>query len=239
MKTKISISVLLMILLTSLMTVMSQEKTDKKKEQSAIIIESRKDAHYDLQKALQESLEKEEEMLKKQKELGYLSNENFKIETEKAMNDYKKSLEQLKMKQGIEGSSYVTVPSMRYRFDGNFNNAMAGVYSGEKENTSLSISKTLEDVTISTDFYYDVKEESSKVSFFVTGTLKSGELKIILKRPDKTTFQEITISPLADVNWSQLFSWDEDETDEYIGKWIISISANKATGNYRVQVNSR
>jgi len=238
MNTKISISVLLMILLTSFMTVMSQEKTDKKKENTAIIIESKKDAHYDLQKALQESLEKEEKMLQKQKEQGYLSNETFMRETEKAMNDYKKDLDQLK-KQGIEGANYVTVPSMRYRFDGDFNNAMAGVYSGERENTSLSISKTLEDVTISTDFYYDVKEESSRVSFFVTGTLKSGELKITLKRPDKTTFQEITISPLADVNWNQLFSWDEDETEEYIGKWIISISANKAAGNYRVQVNSR
>jgi hypothetical protein len=240
MKAKISISVLLMILLTTLMTAMSQEKTDEKKEQTAIIIESRKDAQLDLQKALQESLEMEEKALQKKMELGKLDNKTYLFETERAIHDYKRQLEQMKTKnQYIEGDNYVTAPTMSYRFGGNFNNPMTGVYSGERENTSLSISKTLEDVTISTDFYYDVKEGSSRVSFYVSGTLKSGELKITLKQPDKTTFQEITISPLADVNWNQLFSWDEDEADEYIGKWIISISANKAAGNYRVQVNSR
>jgi hypothetical protein len=76
-------------------------------------------------------------------------------------------------------------------------------------------------------------------SFFVTGTLKAGELKITLKKPDQTAFQEFTISPLADVNWNQQFRWEEEESEGYLGKWTISISASKANGTYSVQVNSR
>lgn len=249
MKAKISISVLLMILLTSLLTVMGQEKTDKnkqeedaqkKKEQVTVILDTKKDAHKELQKAMEESLASEEKALKARKELGILDDKTFFREAE-ALQTSKEKLEQLKMKNHSYGSTgnYSYVPQIRWNSDESGAPNIYSIYGNERENTSLSISKTLEDVTSSTDFYYDVKEESSRVSFYVSGSLKAGELKIILKRPDKTAFQEITISPLADVNWNQQFSWDNEESEGYLGKWIISISGTKANGTYRVQVNSR
>jgi hypothetical protein len=249
MNAKISISVLLMVLLTSLITVMGQEQTDKKKqeeetrkkkEQITIIMDSHKDAAKDLQKAMTESLEAEEKALKSKMEKGLLDSKTYWKESQ-ALQEYKKQLGELKVHPEINDPAinYSFTPSMKYRLGENAFSGIYNLYGGEREGTSLSISKSLEDVTISTDFFYDVKEESSNVNFFVTGTLKAGELKITLKKPDKTSFQEITISPLADVNWNQQFRWDEDESDEYLGKWIISISANKANGTYRVQVNSR
>jgi hypothetical protein len=249
MKTKISISVLLMILLTSFLTVMGQEKTDKKKqeeeaqkkkEQVTIIVDSKKDSQKDLQKAMEASLAAEEKALKARKDIGIMDNKAF-IEQSLALEDYKKKLEQMKS----SGENWDThynfsfAPPLRYKSgDMNFS-GVYNVYGGNGENTTLSISKNLEDVTFATDFFYDVKEESSNVNFYVSGSLKAGELKITLRKPDKTAFQEFTISPLADVNWNQQFSWDEDEAEQYLGKWTISISATKAGGNYRVQVNSR
>jgi hypothetical protein len=248
MKTKISISVLLMILIASFLTVMGQEKTDKKKqeeetlkkkEQAAIVIDTKKDVQMELQKAMQESLAAEEQSLKAKQKAGVIDNKEFIREAE-ALQDYRKKMEQYKSQGDFypPALNYVA-PQIRWKMDGDGHTNIYSLYGDRGENTSLSISKTLEDVTFSTDFYYDVKAESSSVIFYVNGTVKAGELKITLKKPDKTAFQEITISPLADVNWNQKFSWDEDKADGYLGKWIISISAAKANGNYRVQVNSR
>jgi biopolymer transport protein ExbD len=250
MKTKISISVLLIILITSLITVMGQEKTDKKKqeedaknkkEQVTIIVNTQKDAEKDLQKAMEESLAAEEKALKTKKELGYLDNKEFYKQAEALQFSKKKLQEEMKAKGENWDSHTGFAFTAPYRFQMGEQGVpnVYSIYGGDRENTSLSISKTLEEVTFSTDFSYDVKAESSNVSFFVSGTMKAGELKITLEKPDKTAFQEITISPLADVNWNQKFSWDDEESDEYLGKWIISISAAKATGNYRIQVNSR
>jgi len=249
MKTKISISVLLIILITSLITVMGQEQTDKKKqeadakkrkEQVTIIVDTQKDAEKDLQKAMEESLAAEEKALKARKDNGYLDNKEFYKQAE-ALQFSKKKLQEEMKAQGVYEPfiNYSFTPPMRWKTEDNGMSNVYSIYGGDHENTSLSISKTLEEVTFSTDFSYDVKDESSSVSFFVSGSMKAGELKITLKKPDKTAFQEITISPLADVNWNQTFRWDEGETEGYLGKWIISISAAKANGNYRVQVNSR
>ena len=248
MKTKISLSVLLIIVITSFITVMGQETTDKKKqeeavkkhkEQVSVIIDSKKDTQKELQEVMEESLAAEEKALKVKKEKGYLSGQEYYKQAE-ALQDAKKKL-QLQIRHGNPepAFNYSFSPGIRWESGEPGLADVYNLYSGRRENTSLSISKTLEDVTFSTDFTYDVKAESSNVSFFVTGTMKAGELKITLKKPDKIAFQEITISPLADVNWNQTFSWDEDETDGNLGKWIISIAAAKANGNYRVQVNSR
>jgi hypothetical protein len=234
------------------MTVMGQEKTDKKKqeqelmkkkEQVSIIIDAKKDAQFELQQALQESIEAEQEALELKFKEGYMDNKTYQKDLETLMERQKKlkDLESLYHGDfwGPNSGFAIAAPSMRYKFDAESLGNLYMPYDGRRENTSISISKTLEDVTLSLDFSYDVKAESSSISFFVTGTLKAGELQITLKRPDKTAFQEINISPLADVNWNQSFRWEEEDSEEYIGKWIISISAAKANGNYKVQVNSR
>lgn len=252
MKTKRLTALLLALSLVSLMPALGQQETDKKKqeeearkkkEQVTVIIDAKKDTQHELQKAMEESLAAEEKALKAKKDNGYLDSKEFYKQAE-ALQDSKRKLEQLRsLGENWDVHTLYRNPPITWpggKWQGVDEDAI-NVYNftTNRENTSLSISKTLEDVTFSTDFSYDVKEESSNVSFFVSGTMKAGELKIILKKPDKAAFQEITISPLADVNWNQKFSWEEDEADEYMGKWIISISAVKANGNYRVQVNSR
>jgi len=249
MKTKKITPVLLVLFLASMIPALGQQTIDKKKqeadtrkkqEQVVIIFDSATNTEKDLQKAMAEALVAEEQALKTKKQIGYLDNQEFFRQAE-ALQNSKRKLEEMKSSGNNWDAHYNFgyTPPMRFQNGALEIGDVYGNYSGDRENTSLSISKTLEDVTFSTDFYYDVKNGSSTISFFVAGTLKAGELKITLKKPDKTAFQEITISPLADVNWNQQFRWDEEETNEYMGKWTISITAAKANGNYRVQVNSR
>lgn len=240
--------VLFGLFLAAMMPAMGQQEADKKKqeadaqrkkEQVRIVVDSKKDSQKDLQKAMEESLAAEEQMLKAKKDNGYINNMEFYVLSDKLKEDQKKLEQQMKIESpDWEVARLHGTPSISWK--GGENDAFnIYKYGMNSENSSLSISKNLEDVTIANDFYYDAKTGSTNISFFVNGSLKAGELKITLKKPDKTTFQEFTISPLADVNWNQSFHWDEEETDEYLGKWAISISASKANGNYRVQVNSR
>ncbi|MFA6481928.1 MAG: hypothetical protein WCW62_05085 [Bacteroidales bacterium] len=247
MKTKILISVLLIILITSLITVMGQETTDRKKQEAdakkkqekvAIIVDTKKDTEKELQKAMSDALAAEEKALDVKKEKGYLNNQEYLQQVE-AIKDSKRKLQEMRYLGNWEkAATLYGNPSITWQ--GGPGDAV-NIYNfgHNRENSSLSISKSLEDVTFSTDFYYEVKEGTSNISFFVNGNVKAGELKITLKKPDKSAIQEFTISPLADVNWNQQFSWDEEESDGYLGKWSISISASKANGTYRVQVNSR
>jgi hypothetical protein len=252
MKTTKIASVLFTLMLASIFPSVAQQITDKKKmeeeskkkkEQVTIIIDSARHSEHSLQKAMEESLAAEEKALKAKKANGYMDNKEYYRQAE-ALQDSKRKLEKLgSVADNWESHTIYGNPAMVWpggRLDGG-ENAALNVYSfvGNRENNSLNISKTLEEVTLSTDFYYDTKTGTSNISFFVNGTLKGGELKITLKKPDKTAFQEINISPLADVNWNQSFNWEEDENDAYLGKWIISIAATKASGTYRVQVNSR
>lgn len=247
MKTTKFAPVLLALFLASLVPAIGQQVADKKKQQEdsrkkkereVMIIDSSINTEKELQKAMAESLVAEEQALKTKKQIGLLDNQEFFRQAE-ALQNSKRKLQEMKS-SGRNWDSRTYSDATPFMWNSNLDLAnVYSIYSGDRENNSLSISKTLEDVTFSTDFYYDVKNGSSNVSFFVNGSLKVGELKITLKKPDKTAFQEITISPLADVNWNQQFKWEDDEADQYQGKWIISITAAKANGNYRVQVNSR
>ncbi len=260
MRTKISISILFIILLTSLLTAKGQEKKETKKTESYVTIvkpetiDSKGVVDKDLdnlKKAMQESINAQQESLKERYKNGMMDEVEYKkavaalmeqqlkikeMQKKFSSQDYLNSLRNL-------SESYVTVPGGHYNIPQNnlaFTEgfSVANMYS-RHENNSMSISKALEDVSLSTDFQYEVKEGTNSVSFFVSGTLKAGELKITLKKPDQTAFQEFAISPLADVNWNQQFRWEDEESAGYLGKWTISISASKANGNYSVQVNSR
>jgi hypothetical protein len=239
MKTKIFTQVLLLVFLASLGGVMAQNKTDKVikeeinkdgKEETTIIVDGKKLTGDELEKELAKIRQHQEYQFKKQ-----LDQEQLQIQKE-ALDSYKQSLEDLKEK-GVD--NYYVLPRPD-RWSGLYNQMddNLGIWS-MKQNNSLGISKDLADVTNATDFTYEVKEDNSNISFMVNGTLSAGELKITLKKPDGKAFQDITISPLADIDWNQQFNWDEENQDEYLGKWIISIKADKAKGKYTVRVNSR
>lgn len=239
MKTKIFTQILLIVFLSSLGGVMAQNKSEKVikeevnkdgKKETTIIVDGKKLNGDELERELLKVRQHQEQEMKKQ-----MQDEQVKIQQE-AMESYKESLQEMKEK-GMEG--FVTLPrpdrwnNSGYMIADNYN-----IWS-QKQNNSLVISKDLADVTNATDFTYEVKEDTYNISFSVNGTLNVGELKILFKNPEGKVFQELTISPLADINWNQEFEWDEENQDEYLGKWVVAIKAINAKGKYNVRVSSR
>ena len=108
----------------------------------------------------------------------------------------------------------------------------------EERGNVLELSKDLEDVSISKDFYFDVKEGQTTLDMDVDGSLSAGELKITVKKPDGEVFQLFHISPLANVDWSQQLNLDE-ANDTYAGKWTINLSGSAATGSYQLRFKAK
>ncbi len=111
------------------------------------------------------------------------------------------------------------------------------VFSGNQDN--LSINKNLEDETSSADFNYDVKEGASGMSVNVKGAIDAGKVMITIKRPNGEVFNEYTLSSLGNVNYNQSLKFEDQEESAYAGKWTVTISAEKAKGNYGVSIRER
>lgn len=238
MKSKIFTQLLLIVFLSSLGGVMAQNKTEKavkedvtkdQKKEVTIVIDGRKLTGEELEQELQKVRQHQELLFGKQLH-------DQQIMQKEAMNNYRRSMQEFKEKGGDD--FYMNQPE---KWSNQGYNILGDNYNiwSMKQNNSLVISKDLSDVTNATDFTYEVKEENFSIRFSVNGTLSAGELKISLKKPDGKAFQDITISPLADIDWNQEFNWDEDDQEEYLGKWMISIKATNAKGEYNVRVSSR
>ena len=110
--------------------------------------------------------------------------------------------------------------------------------SGRETGSMLSLSKDLEDVSITKDFYFDVKEGTTSIDMMVIGTLSSGDLTITVNKPDGELYQKFQVSPLADVDWTQSLKLEE-EGESFTGKWTINLSGSGATGNYNLRFKAR
>ena len=101
----------------------------------------------------------------------------------------------------------------------------------------LELSKDLENVSVSKDFFFDVEDGTKSINMNIDGTLQSGDLTITVKKPDGELFQKFQISPLADVDWSQQIDLEEEES--YMGKWTINLSGKGATGSYNLKFRAK
>lgn len=114
------------------------------------------------------------------------------------------------------------------------------VFSTSKGNQdNLSINKNLTDESSAADFNYEVKQGVGSMLVLVNGAIDSGKVKIIIKRPDGEVYNEYTLSSLANVNWKQTVKFEDMKEADYVGKWTVSVAAEKAKGNYSVELSGR
>ena len=62
--------------------------------------------------------------------------------------------------------------------------------------------------------------------------------EIEAKYPDGKVFKELTITSAAEINFSQSRSIKEDEEERYVGSWSYEVRAEKAEGNYMMQITA-
>jgi len=200
-----------------------KEKEIQKKELDSIAEQSKAEYEFELQRLLEEQSEAMEEQSKAFQELEKLSE--------------LKDFDVLQHRDFFAGKDFnITIPDVPtpqiYMFDGDFS-----ARHSRGDNTSFNISKRLREATTFTgDFEFTIPEKSKGIFLNFSGSLESGSIKVTFTKPDKKVYQELKVSPVADVRWSKRLK--EEDIKEYAGTWKITISTQDAKGNYSINISS-
>jgi hypothetical protein len=113
------------------------------------------------------------------------------------------------------------------------------VFFNQSGNTSsqLSLSKTFEADSKKNEGTFNVDESIKNINVMVNGSVKTGKIIITLMLPDGKALKEITIDESADIQFNQNIRIAKDET-KYFGKWTYIVEPVKATGKYRLSLNT-
>ena len=68
--------------------------------------------------------------------------------------------------------------------------------------------------------------------------MRSGEIRIKVQMPDGQVFRDMTINSSAEISFHQTLTIKEGEGDKYIGSWKYTVVAEKAEGNYMLQIST-
>lgn len=108
---------------------------------------------------------------------------------------------------------------------------------GQANQSQLTLRKTFRETTTSTSKgEFDVDGEIRQFRCTINGTVRTGEIVVGVSYPDGKTFKEMVINSSADINFSQSVSIKEGEEEKYTGTWKYVIKADKAEGNYMLQI---
>ncbi len=118
---------------------------------------------------------------------------------------------------------------------------MEGYYfvgSGRGSQSQLTLRKHFEGTTNTSKGSFDVESDVRQIRCMINGSVEVGEIMISIKYPDGNVFKELMINSSADINYSQSVSIKEGEEKKYVGSWSYVIKADKAEGNYMIQIST-
>ena len=107
---------------------------------------------------------------------------------------------------------------------------------GQDNQSQLTIRKNFRGTTNTSKGNFDVEADIRRFRCMINGSVRVGEITIMVEYPDGKVFKELTINSSADINFSQSISIEEDKSDKYVGSWTYVIKADNAEGSYMLQI---
>jgi hypothetical protein len=208
----------------SFQKVNAQEKSkeEKEKELQELIIEQKK-AMKDQQKAQEEA----QKIMQEQKVVIDEAMKDAKVEDKvnRAMRDYSDQLRNRPLFN--TGEPFLFTP------DGQF-----GHFYGESERTTWDFSKSVKETSFSRDYTFDVEPTVNTVVMSVNGDCKAGEIRVKIIMPNGKTYSDIIIDEFGNLNWRKSFTISETENKDKAGAWKFDISSSKATGYFKISLQT-
>ncbi len=131
-----------------------------------------------------------------------------------------------------------TVPNgMPFVFSGSENEWFHS-FNEDVERTTWDFSKSVKETTFSRDYTFDVETTANTVIMSVSGDCKVGDIHIRIVMPNGKTYSDIVIDEFGNLNWRKSFSISETENKDKTGAWKFEISSNKATGFFRISLQT-
>jgi hypothetical protein len=108
----------------------------------------------------------------------------------------------------------------------------------DSERTSWNFSKYVKETSFSRDYTFDVESTVKTVVMVVNGDCKSGEIRIKIVMPGGKTYSDILIDEFGNLNWRKSFTISDSENKDKAGAWKFEISSSKATGYFKISLET-
>jgi hypothetical protein len=221
--------IFLIFLGSSFQQVTAQEKSKVEAEKDAKIqqaIEAQKKAMAEQKKALSDE---SQSLKKKQFEIEY-STDSLSMDLDNHnMNRAKIFMSMPRGERPFDFDNQFVVDDQ----GGNWFHTM-----GDAQRTTWDFSKNVKDNTFSRDYTFDVDKTSKSVVMSVMGDCKSGEIRIKIIMPNGKSYSDILIDASGNLNWRKSFNISESENQDKTGDWKFQISSTKATGFFKISLQT-
>jgi len=111
-------------------------------------------------------------------------------------------------------------------------------YGDNTERTRWEFSKYVKESTFSRDYSFDVEKSAKSVVMSLMGDCKAGEIRIRITMPNGKIYSEILIDESGNLNWRKSFTISETENQDKAGEWKYQISSTKATGFFKISLQT-
>jgi len=108
----------------------------------------------------------------------------------------------------------------------------------DTERTAWDFSRSLKENTFSRDYTFDVEKTVNNVVMSVMGDCKTGEIRIKIVMPNGKNYSDILIDESGNLNWRKSFTISETENQDKAGTWKFQISSAKATGFFKISLQT-
>jgi hypothetical protein len=226
------IVILLVSIGSSFQQVTAQEKTKEEQEADLKIqqkIDEQKKAMTEQKKAqtdAEQSLEKQQAEIDKKTFDVQVNVENADRDSERIFRNLPRGNRSFYFNDPFEFSGQ--------DMQGFFEHSMGG----DSERTTWDFSKTVKDNTFSGDYTFDVEKSAKSVVMSVMGDCKSGEIRIKIIMPNGKNYSDILIDESGNLNWRKSFTLSETENQDKTGDWKFQISSSKATGFFKISLQT-
>jgi hypothetical protein len=109
---------------------------------------------------------------------------------------------------------------------------------GDSESTSWDFSKTVKENTFSKEYAFDVEKSATSVIMSIMGDCKAGEIRIKIVMPNGKNYSDILIDEFGNLNWRKSFTISEKENQDKAGEWKFQINSTKATGYFKISLQT-
>jgi ATPase subunit of ABC transporter with duplicated ATPase domains len=112
------------------------------------------------------------------------------------------------------------------------------VFGSDAERTTWDFSKTVKESTFKKEYSFDVEKSATTVIMSVMGDCKSGDIDIKIIMPSGKSYSDIIIDQNGNLNWRKSFGISETENQDKTGEWKFQINSNKATGYFKISLQT-
>lgn len=109
---------------------------------------------------------------------------------------------------------------------------------GDSERTTWDYSKQVKESTYAKDLSFDVEKTAKSVSMSLMGDCKSGQIRVKIMMPNGKLYSDIVIDESGNLNWRKSFTITEEQNKDKTGEWKFKIEAEKATGYFKISLQT-